>query len=316
MSHSVISQYYVYCIVGPKSFTFDEYTEFIKSDEVVNDDNIIFITEDRHSKKILIGVKERRKEFLFKNSELYKDLIVVPRHYYKAYTDFYDFFKMEESKTGEEKEEANRINREIIENIISREFNSSFIGFSGSVCYFNIKDVKEYEKAVNGNIFIPGNKEYPIGDMVVELVKDYPVISTIQKQKEINQEFKIILETNYKSSDFVVSNIIKYLEIAQDDIVSTSTVDYEKKNLTQVIITTSDKQIYTKYKNGELKDFSIPKFMDITDNVKFHIVRIYRNIKTNNNKKNKQNFIKQKKYQRNNGFIPPVFKSRQYRKKY
>lgn len=291
MSNSVISQYYVYCIVGPKLFNNKEFIQFINSDEVANDDNIMFITEDRHSKKILIGVKERRKNFIFKKLELYKDLIIVPRHYYKAYVDLYDFFKVEESNSD---------NQEKIKDIIYRAFNSSFVGFSNTTCYFNIKDVKQYEKAVNGGVFISIDKEYPIK-------------TTVQQQKQINQEFKIILETTYKSSEFVISNIIKQLGIAQDNIISTSTVDYEKKNLTHVIITTSDKQIYTKYKNGELKDFSVPKFMDITDTVNFRIVRIYRNIKTNNKKKN---FTKQKKYQRNNGFIPPVFKNKQYRKKY
>ena len=81
METSTIRGFYVYCVVQP--VVSDEvYEKFINSDAVKKNNKIIFITRDRFSNKILIGISERNKpkfeEFNF---------VIVPRHYHKATID-------------------------------------------------------------------------------------------------------------------------------------------------------------------------------------------------------------------------------------
>lgn len=142
--------YKVYCIVN-KKFTDQEYSDFINSQDIVANQDILFVTKAKITDKVLIGVKQDK----FCNID--RQYICVQRKYYKACI-----------KNTYKDDEIDKI-KEYVE----KTYENSYFAVDKEYIYFNIKHQNVFRELVDKQ-----NEEITYQDIKFSIItlfnKDHP----------------------------------------------------------------------------------------------------------------------------------------------
>lgn len=267
METSTIRGFYVYCVVQP--VVSDEvYEKFINSDDVKKNNKIIFITRDRFSNKILIGISERIKPKFEKFN-----FVIVPRHYHKATIDI------------------SNLDFNAIKDFIIVKFNASFIAIKNNICYFNIKDKVIYKSIIDKSDI------YKFNDQPLEI----QTVHSEKKEFKPHTVYEFIIKSYANYEDYDMTDIIQSLGMQNVITISRiSTVDYKYRSFYR--IKTTDKEVIDFIKENHKFEITTSNNKKIV----FDLHYMHKDIKINKNNRNynktkKSGFVPPS-VQQNNGY--------------